>query len=142
MEYFYYRTVTPLTDATSTAVAVATPVAQAVDALLKRTPTPSVDDLANLFKGLTPGSWSEAASRLAAAGISGDAIRSGIYQSLSGVINWTSGSLTMLAAALAGFHGIRRNGSIFWGALWFIAGMTWPVYTSIAAFAQGFGKRK
>lgn len=114
----------------------------AVDALIKRAPTPTPEDVTSFFKGLPKKYWSEASTALVIAGVPGDVIRSSMYQALQNEISWIKGGLTMLSAALTGFHGARRNGSIFWGGVWFVAGLTWPVFTPVVAVAQGFAKRK
>lgn len=48
-----------------------------------------------------------------------------------------------ISAALAAYHGYKRNGgSIGWAAWWaLMGGMFGPIPVAIA-FAQGFGKRK
>jgi hypothetical protein len=47
----------------------------------------------------------------------------------------------LVAAAAAGYHGYRRNGSWVWAALWAAAGFTCPVVTLPFAISQGFGKK-
>lgn len=53
-----------------------------------------------------------------------------------------AGVATVASAALSGFHGARRNGSVGWGVWWFTMGMIFPVVTPALGVAQGFGKRK
>jgi hypothetical protein len=47
----------------------------------------------------------------------------------------------LVFAALAGYHGYRRNGSIFWGLAWAAGGFVCPVVTLPIAVSQGFGKK-
>jgi hypothetical protein len=45
-------------------------------------------------------------------------------------------------AAIAGFHGYRRNNnSVFWGLSWAAGGFVCPVVTLPFAISQGFGRR-
>ena len=51
--------------------------------------------------------------------------------------------LNLSAAALSGYHGVRRNGgSLVWGLVWFGMGAAFPVITPVFAAAQGFGECK
>lgn len=48
--------------------------------------------------------------------------------------------LGMVAAAI---HGARRNnGSLFWGAVWGIAGRFMPIAVPALALAQGYAQKK
>lgn len=114
----------------------------AVQALIKRVPAPSPDDLTSFFKGLPKKNWTAAATALITAGVPGDVIRSSMYAAVQTEIAWVKGGLTMLSASFSAYHGGRRNDSIFWGAWWFIAGMTFPVFAPLAALIQGYAKKK
>ena len=114
----------------------------AVAALLKRTPAPSPADLTSLFQGLPRGLWSQASTDLVTAGIPGSIIRAAMYTALKTELDWVKGALVLLSAAASGYHGARRNGSIFWGAWWFIMGMTFPVFTPVVALAQGYSRKR
>jgi hypothetical protein len=65
-------------------------------------------------------------------------------------INWTAawpkiaGILAITSAAVSGYHGFKRNESIWGGILWFALGALFPVITPIAAVAlpPGFAKKK
>lgn len=50
--------------------------------------------------------------------------------------------VALLGAAIAGYHGYRRNDSAFWGAMWAAGGFVCPVVTLPFAISQGYGKRK
>lgn len=54
------------------------------------------------------------------------------------------GALVLASAAVSGYHGFKRNGSVWGGVLWFFLGSLFPVITPIAAFAlpPGFAKKK
>lgn len=124
------------------AVAPPAPGAAAAAALLKRTPAPSPDDLTSFFKGLPKKDWSTASTLFVSAGVPGEIVRASMYAAVQTEVAWAKGALTLASAAISGFHGTRRNNSIFWGAWWFIMGLTFPIFTPVVAFAQGVGKRK
>lgn len=51
--------------------------------------------------------------------------------------------VALASAAVAAYHGARRNGgSIFWGTTWFALGAIFPVITPVIAIAQGVGDCK
>lgn len=54
------------------------------------------------------------------------------------------GALVLASAAVSGYHGFKRNQSVWGGVLWFFLGSMFPVITPIAAIAlkPGFGKAK
>jgi hypothetical protein len=45
-------------------------------------------------------------------------------------------------AAVAGFHGYRRNSSVIWALIWAAGGFVCPIVTIPIAIHQGFGKKK
>ena len=51
-------------------------------------------------------------------------------------------TLRMAAAALAAYHGYKRNGSIGWAIVWAFLGSAFPIITVPVAFAQGLGQPK
>lgn len=54
-----------------------------------------------------------------------------------------SDNVKLASGALMAYHGYRRsNGSLFWAALWALAGRWSPEYVVPLALAQGFGRRK
>jgi hypothetical protein len=44
-------------------------------------------------------------------------------------------------AAIAGYHGYRRNGSVFWALSWAAGGFVCPVVTVPMAISQGFAQK-
>lgn len=50
--------------------------------------------------------------------------------------------LRIAAAALAAYHGYRRNSSIGWAVVWAFLGSSFPIITLPVALAQGFGQPK
>lgn len=51
--------------------------------------------------------------------------------------------LPKIGMVVAGYHGVRRNnGSLFWGAVWAIAGRFAPIAVSGLAVAQGYAAPK
>jgi len=49
--------------------------------------------------------------------------------------------IALLAAAIAGYHGYKRNSSSkLWGALWAVGGAMCPAVTLPFVFSQGFAK--
>ena len=45
-------------------------------------------------------------------------------------------------AALAGYHGYRRNASLLWALTWAAGGFVCPIVTIPIAIHQGFAKKK
>jgi len=53
-----------------------------------------------------------------------------------------NGWLSRIGAALAAYHGYKRNGSIGWALAWGAAGAFAPIITNAIGFAQGYSKPK
>lgn len=51
-------------------------------------------------------------------------------------------ALRIAAAALAAYHGYKRNNSLGWAIAWAFLGSSFPVITVPVALAQGFGQPK
>ena len=47
-----------------------------------------------------------------------------------------------IAGAALVYHGYRRTGSLFWAAIYGLAGYTAPIVAVPVALAQGFGTRR
>jgi len=117
-----------------------------ITGFLLRAPTPSSTDVANFLELYEGEERNEAAQALIARGISASNVskaltwldNSGKWKAALPKIN---GVLTVISAAACGFHGYRRNQSIFWSATWFVLGGIFPIITPVVALAQGFGKK-
>lgn len=97
------------------------------------------------FLVLPKKSWGDAGLALINAGVPSAVVYEGFRLATEATkIPWKTiaGVATITSAALAGFHGARRNDSVGWGVWWFTMGLIFPVFTPIVGFAQGFGKRK
>lgn len=67
----------------------------------------------------------------------------GVWDSLQASEPFTlKGVLTFISAVASGYHGVRRNDSIFWGVVWFAAGAWLPGIVPMLSVAQGFGVRR
>lgn len=55
-------------------------------------------------------------------------------------VSW--GLVHAASIGLSAYHGTKRNGSIFWGAIWGAAGGLFPIVTPAVAVAQGFARKK
>lgn len=128
----YYNTLGATVDETANIVA----------GFLKNNPAPSTEDIKNLYSAIPLTKWGNATAALISSGVSPDIVHSGSTGAANSKFNWVKDGLTLLAAVGAGYHGTKRNNSIFWGSVWFLGGLTFPVLSTIFSWGQGFGKRK
>jgi hypothetical protein len=116
-----------------------------IDGFLLSTPKPDQDDVASFLKLYRGEDRLCAAQALIARGLNPHMVAAALrHLGLHGAIpTLLAHFLTLAVAAASGYHGVRRNrGSVGWGALWFIAGGLFPIFTPIVAIAQGFGAPK
>ena len=120
-----------------------------IDGFLLSSPHPTSADVAAFLKLYSGGARDSVAMSLVAHGVSPATITSAttFLNTSSGAGGLTKNSIWgMLALASAGacaYHGIKRNnGSIGWGAWWFLMGTIFPVVAPIIAVARkpGFAK--
>lgn len=114
----------------------------AVDGFLKQSPHPAVSDLTAFFQTMLPTSWPNAASSLVAAGVSSNDVAAALDNVKGGLMTKIGGVATLMSAAASGYHGYRRNSSVWWGLWWFTSGVLFPIVTPVIGLAQGFAKRK
>jgi hypothetical protein len=118
---------------------------QAITGFLLKSPTPTSSDLVGFLKLYSPADQIVVATALISQGVSSQAISQALtWLDASDKIKGSSiwGILTLVSAAASGFHGYRRNQSIWWSAVWFTSGLLFPIFTPVVGLAQGFGKRK
>lgn len=119
---------------------------QEIAGFLLRSSKPSSTEIANFLQLYPPGSDRDSCARsLIAAGVDQGTVSVALSSlDAMGKWNWNAigGVLAIASAAVSGFHGYRRNNSIWWGLAWFGLGGIFPVITPVIAVAQGFGKRK
>lgn len=119
------------------------PVDTLVDGFLDHTPDPTAAQLQGFFSVLTTGERPVAARLLIDRGVD-PALVSAAQSALispaarSNLLNY----LTVASAAACGYHGYKRNQSIWWSAVWFGMGIVLPVITPVVALAQGYGREK
>lgn len=123
--------------------------ADPIDAFLLQHPKPSSTDIAELLKAYTPAERPAMAQALIGRGVSSKTIAAALnWLEASSKIrsNWPAiaGVLALASAGISGYHGFKRNGSVWGGLLWFFLGSLFPVITPIAAIAlpPGFAKPK
>lgn len=63
----------------------------------------------------------------------------GIYQPSPAVSTALYG-ISVLSAAVSGYHGYKRNQSVGWGVGWFVLGGLFPILVPVIAVAQGYAK--
>ena len=102
-----------------------------IDDFLLRSPRPTSGDVANFLKLFTGGAERNAAARaLVARGVPAGTISSALtFLNTSGGLSKASiwGAVSVASAAYSGYHGMRRNDSMGWGAWWFLMGGIFPV---------------
>jgi hypothetical protein len=116
------------------------------DAFLLQHAKPSSTDVANFLKAFAPGGErTVAAQQLIARGVPSNTVAAALnWLDAAGKIrshkSTILGALALVSAAASGYHGYRRNQSIGWAMIWFLAGSILPVFTPLIAVAQGYGK--
>lgn len=111
-----------------------------VEGLLAKNPQPSQGDLVAFLKLLSSEERDVALRLLIELGVSPVAVTSARAAIGAAQRSQWKTYATLVAAGAAGFHGYRRNESLFWGLSWFALGSLFPIVTSVVALAQGFGQ--
>lgn len=119
---------------------------QEIEGFLLKSPSPDSSQVADFLRLYSAGVERDGAARaLIAKGVGATTVSSALtFLSTSSTWNMKAigGVLAIASAAVSGFHGYRRNNSIWWGLTWFVLGGIFPIVTPVIAVAQGFGKRK
>ena len=116
-----------------------------IDGFLLRAPKPNSTQVVDFLKLYPQGERTAVAQALVARGVDAKAIANALNwfaASDSWNTNTIYGVLAVISAMASGFHGYRRNKSIAWGAVWFVLGGIFPIFTVVVATAQGFAKPK
>lgn len=120
-----------------------------IDAFLLATPRPSSSEVASYLSTFSGESRYVEAQALIGRGVPSMTVSSALAYLNSRAKAQTFwienkatilGALAVASAAASAYHGTRRNKSIWWGAVWFGLGLTFPVFTPVVALAQGYGK--
>lgn len=114
-----------------------------VDAFLLASPNPDSSQIVTFLKPFTADDRNEMARQLIDRGISPQLVSSAlVWLDASSRLSSSKimGVLTIASAAASAYHGYRRNQSIGWAAVWFGAGIVFPLFTPVIAVAQGFGR--
>ena len=117
-----------------------------VDLFLLAHPKPTSGNIADFLRAY-PEDRGDAAQHLLARGVDPKAVSAALSWLEAGErmkTNWPKigGILSLASGAASAYHGYRRNDSIGWATVWFIAGSALPVFVPVIALAQGFGKSK
>jgi hypothetical protein len=122
----------------------------AVADFLVKAPNPDSTQVASFLQQFDPDERIAIAQALVAKGVSQSAVSSALaYLDARG--SWIAnarlikGALTLAAASALAFHGYRRNAAkhpLAWSFGWFGVGLLFPVFSTVIALAQGFGKAK
>lgn len=110
-----------------------------VEGLLAKNPQPSQRDLVAFLKLLSGDERDIAVRMLVELGVSPVAVAAARTEIGAAQRSQWKTYATLAAAGAAGFHGYRRNSSLFWGVSWFVLGSLFPIVTNVVALAQGFG---
>lgn len=112
---------------------------------LLKSPQPSSSDVASFLSLYTGADRITCGQALIAHGVDPKAVSNALtWLDASGRWNWNAigGVLSLASGAVSGYHGYKRNKSIWWSAVWFAAGTVFPIFVPVVAVAQGFSKPK
>lgn len=118
-----------------------------VVAFLLAHPQPSSTDVSNFLKAQPDTDRTMLAQQLVAHDVPSATVSAALNW-LDTTARWkaamskVAGIAVIASAAASGYHGYRRNHSVWWAGVWFGAGLLFPIFTPVVALAQGFGRRK